>query len=234
MGESFTTASALPAGMRFCTGSTQTQRMPSRLADVPRSTAYFLVSFPLGVAYVVFLVAAVATGTALLVVVVGAFVFAGAMAVSRRVALADARFAARLFGLPTPELARPASDGSLVDAAIAEFASPAGYRGATYLLVRFAVGVAGFVVVVTWLALSAALLGTPLYYDDPDVTIGVAGVWEVETLAVALAIAGVGVLVAVLGGVVVAAAGRVAARGSALVLTFPARNGRPAGDGVDD
>lgn len=219
--------------MGFCGGSTQTPHMPSRFADVPRSTAYLLVSFPLGVAYVAFLAAAVATGTALLVFVVGAFVFAGAMAVSRRVALADARVAARLFDLPAPELARPDAEGTLVEAMLAEFASPAGYRGVTYLLVRSMVSLAGFVVVVTWLALSAALLGTPLYYDNPDLTVGVAGVWEVETLAGALALAGVGVAVAVLGGVVVAAAGRVTARGSALVLTFPERDSRPTTDTRD-
>lgn len=208
--------------------------MAPRLTDVPRSVAYFLVSFPLGVAYLAFLAAAVATGTALLVFVVGVFVLAGVLSVSRRVAIADAGVGARLFGLSTPELASPAGEGTLVEAAFAEFTSPSGYRGVAYLLVRFAVGVAGFVVVVTWLALSAALLGTPLVYDDPDVTVGIAGVWEVETLSVALVVAGVGVVVAVLGGVVVAAAGRVAARGSALVLTFPERHAATDTDAEGD
>lgn len=208
--------------------------MTPRFTDVPRSAVYLLVSFPLGVAYVAFLAAAVATGAALLVFVVGAFAFAGALAVSRRVALADASVAAWLFGLSTPELSDPGGEGTLVEAAFAEFASLSGYRGVAYLLVRFAVGVAGFVVVVTWLALSVALLGTPLFYDDPDVTVGVPDVWEVETLAGALVLAAVGVVVAVLGGAVVAAAGRVAARGSALVLTFPERRAATDTDAGDD
>ncbi|MFB6072921.1 MAG: sensor domain-containing protein [Halobacterium sp.] len=193
--------------------------MHSRLADVPRSTVYFLVSFPLGVAYAVFLAAAAAAGAALLVFVVGAFVLAGALAVSRRVAVADAALAARLFGLPAPALDGPASDGGLVAAAVAEFGSASGYRAVAYLLVRFVAGVAGFVAVVTWLALSAAFVGAPLYYDDPDTSIQLAGVWEVETLAGALAVGALGVAVAVAGAVVVGAAGRVAARASALVLT---------------
>lgn len=198
--------------------------MPRRPLDVLRSTAYLLASFPLGVAYVTFLALAVVAGAALLLLVVGMFVLAGAAAIARRVAVADARLAARLFETRPPELAHPAGSGSLFGVALGELTCADSYRAGLYLLVRFCVGVVGFVVVVTWLALATVLVGAPLYYDRADVTVGLSGVWEASTLPDALALAVLGLVVAVLGAAVVASAGRTAARASALVLTFPDRS----------
>jgi len=193
--------------------------MPFRIADVLRSVAYLLVSFPLGVLYFTLLTGVVAAGVSLLVFVVGVLVLAGGGAVARRVALVDAALAARLYGTPRPDLPGPSTDGGLLETALAELTHPSGYRSAAYLFVRFVVGVAAFVYLVTWASLSAALLSAPALYDDPNYTVGVVGVWEVQSLGVALAVAAVGVAVAVVGAVVVAAVGRTAARASALVLT---------------
>ncbi|WP_232703223.1 sensor domain-containing protein [Halobacterium wangiae] len=189
--------------------------------DVPRSTAYLLLSFPLGIAYFTFVVAALSAGAALLVFVVGVFVLAGAAPLARRVAVADAALGAKLFGTPVARLDGPDSDGGMLALALAELTHPSGYRAVFYLLARFVVGVAGFTVVVTWLTLSGTLLGTPFYYDHPDVTVGVTGVGEVETLGVALLFAAAGVVVAVVGAVVVGGIGRTAARTTAFVLEFP-------------
>jgi hypothetical protein len=193
----------------------------SRFGDAARSTVYLLVSFPLGVAYVAVVAAGVAVGLSLLLFVVGVVVLAGVAAVSRRLASFDAAIGARLFDAPAPTLASPRSASGLLDAAVAELSTPSGYRAAAYLVVRFAVGVAGFTFVATWLTLAAALLGAPLYYDSAAVTLGVVGVWEVQTLSGALAAAAAGVLVAVLGGLVVSSAGRVAAHGATYVLALP-------------
>lgn len=193
----------------------------SRFGDVVRSTLYLLLSFPLGTAYLAFVVGGVSAGVSLLLFVVGVAVLATVAAVSRHLAALDAALGARLFGVPAPTLSRPRPSEGLVDATIAELSTASGYRAVLYLLVRFVVGVAGFTYVVTWMALAAALLGTPLYYDRPGTTVGLAGVWEVETLPAAVAVAGVGAVVAVLGGLVVASAGRVAARGATYVLELP-------------
>lgn len=189
--------------------------------DVVRSTLYLLVSFPLGVVYLALVVSGVTVGVALLLFVVGVVVLAGVAAAARRVAAVDVALGARLFGAPAPALAHPRDSSGVFDAAVAELTTLSGYRAAAYLVVRFVVGVAGFMFVVTWLGVTAALLGTPLYYDDPAVTVGVVGVWEVETLPVALAVAAAGAVVAVLGAAVVAPAGRVAARGATYVLELP-------------
>jgi hypothetical protein len=189
--------------------------------EVARSTLYLLVSFPLGVVYLVLVVSGVTVGVALLLFAVGVVVLAGVGAVARRVAVFDAGLGARLFDVPAPVLGEPRESTGVFDAAFAELTTLSGYRAAAYLLVRSGIGVAGFTFVVTWLGAAATLLGAPLYYDDPGVTVGVVGVWEAETFLAAAAVAGVGVLVAVLGAVVVAPAGRVAARGATYVLELP-------------
>lgn len=194
--------------------------MASRIVDVLRGTIYLLASFPLGVAYFVFLVAGVALGVSLLVVVVGVFVLGGTAALSRRLAVADAAFAAWLFDTPSPTLGVKSAHGDYFETALVELTSLASYRALAYLLARFVVGVGGFVVVVTWLALAGSLLATPLLYDEPSWTVTV-GPYVVETLPVALALGAVGAAVAVLGALVVSAIGRAAARGSTLLLTFP-------------
>ncbi|MXR22312.1 sensor domain-containing protein, partial [Halobacterium bonnevillei] len=164
--------------------------MPSP-GDVARSTLYLLVSFPLGVVYLALVVSGVIVGVPLLLFAVGVVVLAGVAAVARRVAVLDAGLGARLFDVPAPVLAEPRASTGVFDAAFAELAALSGYRAVAYLLVRFGIGVVGFTFVVTWLGAAAALVATPLYYDDPAITVGVVGVWEVETLAAAVAVAGV-------------------------------------------
>jgi hypothetical protein len=194
--------------------------MVNRIADAVRGTVYLLASFPLGLAYFVLVVAGVTVGFSLLLLVVGVFVLAGTASLARRVAVADAALGAWLFDTPVPALNVRDAHGDSIEAALVDLTSLASYRALAYLLVRFVVGVGGFVVVVTWLALAGGLLATPLLYDDPAYTITV-GFHTVETLPVALAVGAAGVVVALLGGLVVAAIGRAAARGSALLLAFP-------------
>ncbi|WP_336035927.1 sensor domain-containing protein [Halobacterium yunchengense] len=204
--------------------STVRREAATVLRDAARSTLYLLVSFPLGVAYFALVVGGVAAGISLLVFVVGVVVLAATAAAARRVAALDAAFGARVYGLPAPSLAAPRSTDGLFDAAVAELATPAGYRATAYLVARFGVGLAGFTYVVTWLSVSGALLGAPLYYDAPGVTVGVPGAWTVTTLPGALAVAAAGAVVAAVGAVVVAPAGRVAVRATGYVLELP----RPA------
>lgn len=194
--------------------------MASRIGDVPRATFYLLASFPLGVASLALVVAGASLGVSLLILVVGVFVLAGTASIARRVAVADARFTAWLFDTPVPALEVREPHGGLFDTSIAELTSLASYRAVAYLLARFLVGVGGFVVVVTWLALAGSLLATPVVYDDPGVTVSLFGGTPVETMDVALALGVLGVVVAVVGAVVVASIGRAAARTTTFVLTF--------------
>lgn len=193
-----------------------------RPLDALRSPAFLLASFPLGIAYVVFVVGAASAGVSLLVVAVGVFVLAGGVAVARRLAVADAALAARLYDTPVPDLASPSVDGGLLATASAELRCPDSYRATAYLLSRFAVGVAGFTVVLTWLTTAVALLATPFVYDHPDFHVGVAGAWTVDTLPLALGATCLGLVVGVAGAVAVGAAGRFAARATVRLLA-PAR-----------
>lgn len=189
---------------------------PSALAlSAALAVAYLLASFAVGLAYFVFLVTGLAVGVSLLVLLVGVFVLAGTLALSRYVAVFDARVTARLFDLAPPSLAAPESSGGLLEATLAEFRHPADYRAVLYLCVRAATGFVGFVVVVTWLAVSLSMALAPVLYANWTYT--VAG-YAVTTLPAALAVLVGGVAVFLVGGYVLATVVPVLVRGSVSLL----------------
>ena len=70
--------------------------------------------------------------------------------------------------------------------------NPVTWKGIGYLTLKFPLGVVSFVVLVTLVALSLALLLAPFYYQLPGVQIGWPGGWEVDTLSETLVAAVVG------------------------------------------
>ncbi len=158
---------------------------------------YLLLSFPLGVAYFVFLVTGLSVGFGLLVIWVGvpilALVLAGSWVLSRL----EQATANRMLKLDIPAIAFPRTSDPLSadDARLsvtervfvrtwrqfkAHLSDRLTWTGMLYLFVKFPVGVASFVIVVTLASLTAALLGAPFYYwvgDGIDF-----GIWQVDQL----------------------------------------------------
>ena len=169
---------------------------------------YLLLSFPLGIAYFVFLVTGLSVGFGLLVIWVGvpilALVLAGSWVLSRL----EQETANRMLKLDIPPIAFPSTSDPLSagDARLsvtervfvrtwrqfkAHLSDRLTWTGMLYLFLKFPVGVASFVIVVTLAAVTASLLGAPFYYwvgDGIDF-----GFWQVDELweALILMLAGV-------------------------------------------
>ena len=162
---------------------------------------YLLLSFPLGIAYFVFVVTGLSVGFGLLVIWVGvpilALVLAGSWALSRFEQEATNRMLKLdIPTIPMPKASTPLSDDDATISGVervfirtwrhfkAHLLDRVTWTGMLYLLLKFPVGVASFVIVVTLVSVTAMLLGAPFYYWADD---GIdMGIWQVDELWEAL------------------------------------------------
>jgi len=136
--------------------------------------AYLLLAFPLGIAYLVFLTVGFSVGGALVVVAVGVPILLFVLACCHLGAWFERLTARYLLGLDIRSPGYPflEADGFLARLRALVLGRET-WAAAGYLASKFAIGVAAFVLVTTLLSTSLALLSTPLYYDDPNASVGV-------------------------------------------------------------
>lgn len=162
---------------------------------------YLLLSFPLGIAYFVFLVTGLSVGFGLLVIWVGVPILALVLAGSWVLCRFEQETTNRILKLDIPTITPPwASDPlSANDATLggaervlirtwrqfkAHLSDRLTWTGMLYLFLKFPVGIASFIIVVTLTSVTAALLGAPFYYWAGD---GIEfGIWQVDELWEAL------------------------------------------------
>jgi hypothetical protein len=135
---------------------------------------YLGLAFPLGIAYVVFLGVGLGLSVGLAVLVVGVPLFLVVLLATAALVAAERRLASVLLGvdLDPPDWRFREREGA-VDRATALVVDPAVWLGLLFLATKLAVGVAGFVLLLTLLVPSVVLLATPLYYDTPGVRVGI-------------------------------------------------------------
>lgn len=167
-----------------------------------------MMSFPLGIGYFIFLVTGVSLGFGLLVIWVGVPILALVLAVSRQLSRFERLTTSRMLHFDIPPIAGRTSgepglaDGVRLSAAERVFiqtwrhfkahvSNRLTWTGMLYLLLKFPIGTASFVIVVTLVSVTAALLGAPFYYwvgNGIDL-----GFWRVDALWEALVLTVVGV-----------------------------------------
>lgn len=188
--------------------------------------AYLVLSFPLGLAYVVLGTVGLVLGVGLSVVLVGIPLLAAVVAGALAVAGFERRLTSWLLAVDVPARTELSGDGS-TEKLRALATEPGTYAPLLYLPLKFAVGTAAFLVVMNALVTGVALLSVPLHYGEPGLYVGLVtdrpvelhpalhfgwnrllvGVeaavtveaWRVRTLSGALAAAGAGVLLLLLG-----------------------------------
>lgn len=176
----------------------ETSTVPSffRVVAEPQSylnALYLLLAFPLGIFYFVFLVTALSLGLGLLITWVGIPILVGAIALSYALAAFERSMAIAMLKVEIAPMRTTEAPSGLWAKLRALLTNPVTWKGIGYLLCKFPLGVVSFVVLVTLVALSGALLLAPLYYRMPGVQIGWPGVLEVDTLSEALVAAVFGV-----------------------------------------
>ncbi|MDH3254719.1 MAG: sensor domain-containing protein [Acidobacteriota bacterium] len=146
---------------------------------------YLLLAFPLGVAYFCFLAVGWSLGLGLILLWVGFIVLFIVLTGSWLLSAFERQQAIHLLGADVrpmwPE--SMATEESVWARVKAFLANKVTWTGMVFLLLKFPLGVASFVVAVTSLSVSVALFLAPLYYrwDPPDLYW-----WTVDTLPEAL------------------------------------------------
>ena len=147
---------------------------------------YLLLSFPLGIFYFVFLVTGLSLGLGLIITLLGIPILVGVIAASYALAAFERRVAARMLRVRIPPAAQSDQPAGFWARLRHLVASPVTWKGIGFLFAKFPLGILSFVVVVTLLSTSLALISAPLWYRLPGVVFGWPGVWQVDTLSEAL------------------------------------------------
>jgi hypothetical protein len=156
---------------------------------------YLLLAFPLGLAYFVVLTTGLLLGVGLLVILIGILVFIVTLALARALGRFERAMAVRWLGRPiaVAPSTQPAPGAPVQEQVRALVTDPFTWRAVVYLLLKLPLGIGAFVVVVSLIAISMALVLAPLYYGLPWATVGVSGLWVVDTLPEALVLTLIGI-----------------------------------------
>lgn len=167
----------------------------ARMPFEPRSWAalvYSLLAFPLGLFYFVFLVTGLPLGVGLLIVWVGFPILALVFAGSWGFAVFERETAQLMLGAEVPPMGPRPETGpkrTLLERLGDHLANRVTWTSFVFLLLKFPLGIASFVAMVTALATSIAFLAAPFLYRDAGygVRFELDGwFWHVDTLGEAL------------------------------------------------
>jgi len=161
---------------------------------------YLLLAFPLGLAYFIFFVVGFALGIPLIILWVGFLILLVVFAGWWVFILFERQQAIWLLGVELPPLWRESVSGKPVWEQVKAYASnPVTWLGLVFLFLKFPIGIICFVVAVSSIAISLALLTAPLTFSfwPIDVVFDWSGtwVWSIDTFWESLIAFGVGILV---------------------------------------
>ena len=216
---SATRSSSLAARLRAFVG------VPVR-AQTYLNLCYLCLSFPLGIAYLVFVTLGLGLGVGLAVLLVGIPIFVLTVAAALVAGSIERVLARYLLDLDLGSRALPA-DGSLRERTVTVLTDVSTWKTVVYLPSKLAFGTLGFVLATTVLATGVSMLLVPLYYQEPGLYVGVVtdrpvelhpslyvawnkllvgfeavwtlDAWRVQTLGDAVVVAVAGALLLVLG-----------------------------------
>jgi Putative sensor len=159
-----------------------------------RNLAYLLLSFVLGIAYLVFLVTGLSVGVGLTAVWVGIPILLLVTAAWWKLAAFERMMAGRLLGVsitpPTPR--QP--NVRLVRRVTRHFGDSLTWKSLLFLLLKFPLGIISFVLSVTLISTSLSLLAVPFLYRFADITVGP---FAIDTPMRALYFGGLGAFIGV-------------------------------------
>jgi hypothetical protein len=154
---------------------------------------YLGAAFPLGIFYFVFLVSGLSTGLSLTIIWVGIPILLLVGAGWWILASFERYLAIYLLKEEVPEMARPSDEGADIWTRFKGYlTNPVTWKSLVYLFMKFPLGIATFVVLVTLVSLTLAFLTMPLTYEflpqfQPGIFAGPgAAVWEIDSLGDAL------------------------------------------------
>jgi Putative sensor len=156
-----------------------------------RALTHHLLGFPLGVAYFTWLVTSISVGLGLVVTLIGIPILTGVLATIRPLLAVERALANSLLGARMASAPLTPGGESWLERAKAYWTDSAGWRGIAYLLVRFPVGLATFVVAVTAFSGALFLIAAPILAPIDPIELGI---WQPDTVLEGLALVPLGLL----------------------------------------
>lgn len=128
---------------------------------------YLLLSFPLGLGYFIILITGFSVGIPLVVIWIGLIILAGMFAIWIGLIIFERKMAIWLLKV---EIAPISNQGNAGKNLWQKFKSRAGnpvtWKGLAFLMAKFPLGIINFVVLVSLLSFSLAMMLVPLYYNQ--------------------------------------------------------------------
>lgn len=162
---------------------------------------YLLAAFPLGVFYFVFLVSGLSTGISLMIVWIGIPILFLVSAIWLLLAYFERCMAIYVLKEDVTPLAAITRDEADIWTRIkGHFINPVTWKSLLYLLLKFPLGIATFIILITMLSLTMALLTMPITYQFVDnIRIGLVispnqPLWQINNLRDALLVSAIGFL----------------------------------------
>lgn len=134
------------------------------------NTLYLLMAFPLGLFYFIFLVVGLSLGIGLAIIWIGLAILLVVFGCWYAFIAFERQMAIWLLHEEIPPMVRPdllarAPQMSAWERFKSTLSNPVTWKGLFFLAAKFPVGIVSFVVLVTFLSVSAALIGAPFYYN---------------------------------------------------------------------
>lgn len=159
-----------------------------------KNLAYLLLAFPLGIAYFVISVTGFSVGMGLLIVWIGLFILMALFASLWGIAAFERQLAIHLLGQEIAPMSYPDSEtDGLWEKVKSHFKNPVTWKSAAYLLLKFPLGIASFVLTITAVSIVGGLVFAPFIYQTGDISIFA---WQINTLLEAILATGLGLLIA--------------------------------------
>ncbi|KAA3645474.1 MAG: hypothetical protein DWQ07_13485 [Chloroflexi bacterium] len=158
---------------------------------------YLLLTFPLGIFYFVYLVTGISVGLSLTIIWVGIPILLLVIGGWWLLAAFERQMAIHWLGEEVGEMLQPIEEESIWGRLRAFLSSRVTWTSMVYLLVKFPLGIAAFVAVVTLTAITASFITAPLTYEwgfmQIDLWYGVRP-WIIDSLNDSLILAMIGLL----------------------------------------
>ena len=154
---------------------------------------YLLLAFPLGIAYFIISVTGLSVGIGLLIIWVGFLVLLALFASWWGFAAIERLLAVHLLGEEIAPMSTPiTTKGTIWERLKAHFTHTLTWKSAAYLLLKFPLGIGSFVLAITAVSLSFALVFAPFIYQTGDISIFA---WQIDTFIEAILATGIGLLI---------------------------------------
>lgn len=156
---------------------------------------YLYLAFPLGIAYFVFIVVGLSLGFGLIITLFGVPLLVLTIVASWLLSSFERELANRLLKEEIPPILWEDFSGlTLLGKLKALLSSPVTWTGLLFLIVKFPMGVASFILATLLLTGSVGFLAAPIYYRWTDINFGI---WRVDSLGEAIILLPIGIVMAI-------------------------------------